>query len=137
MASKRMFYDWKVGQFVCARFSYDTGSPRQWYFAEIARIIPAKTYAETAVEVYLYSVPEMYPVEKGAELLEDLYPSLVLSREMLMFARVAAGIKPRKENRYSRTVRVLLSELCPAEPGYFLAAITEGKDFSLRQKYHH
>lgn len=137
MASKRMFYDWKVGQFACVRFTYagDEHAQKKWHFAEIAQIIMARTYAETAAEVYLYSVPEMYPVEEGTELLGELYPSLVMSREMLMLARIAAGIKPHKENRYGRTVRVLLSELCPAEPGYFLAAITEGKDFSLRQRH--
>jgi len=45
------------------------------------------------------------------------------------------GIKPRRENRYGWTVRALLSELCPAEPGYFLAAITGGKDFSLSKAF--
>jgi hypothetical protein len=133
MAPKQMFFDWKVGQFACVRHTSDQDVPLRWHFAEIARIIPARTHAETMAEVYLYSVPEVYPVEEGAELLGDLYPSFVLSREVLMLSRIAAGIKPRLENRYSQTARVPLADLCRAEPRYFLAALTEGRDFSLKR----
>ena len=56
MAPKQMFFDWKIGQFACIRYAYggDEHAPKVWHFAEIARIIPARTHAETMAEIYLY-----------------------------------------------------------------------------------
>lgn len=132
MASKRSFIDWNVGQFACVRAAFDAKDGSKWYFAEIARIDRAKTWEETTAEVYLYSVPELYAVEDGAEILKDLFPSLIQSRETVMLARLSAGIEPKKEHRYSRTVRVRLSDLCKAEPAAFLSQLTEGRTYAPR-----
>jgi hypothetical protein len=131
MAQNKVFFDWKIGQFVCVLCVEEKYVP-MWYFAKIAKIISAKTYTETMVEVYLYSVPETYP-EWENERLADMYPSLVMSREMIMLARLKAGIKPKEENRF-KMVRVPIRDLCLAEPMHFLNRLTEGKNFSLRRK---
>jgi hypothetical protein len=137
MSSKKVLPDWKAGQVACAYCSLhmrDQYVPKEWYFVEIVKIIPAKTNAETIVEVFLYSVPETYP-EWENERLKDMYPSLVMSREMVMLARIAAGIKPHKENRFGHLVRLRLSELCPMETAHFLKQLTGERTFSARGRH--
>ncbi|MFZ2187676.1 MAG: hypothetical protein WAV46_03590 [Candidatus Moraniibacteriota bacterium] len=117
---------YKEGQFVCVLLPSAKGDiPDRWYFGRIAKIHPKKSgITEETLEVYQYGVPDTYPASDKAPLWQSLYPSVPLTHEVIMLARLAAKIVPQECDRFSRPAVVSLKDVCPARFEPFRECLT-------------
>lgn len=121
---------YREGQIVCMFVrSSNRSRTDKWYFGKIFKILPKKSgtaIEETAVEMYQYGVPETYRSDDKADQWEFHYPSVCLTREMVMLARLAAKMPLRENDRYETPVSVRMKDLCPADFYHFRERLTEG-----------
>ncbi len=114
---------YKEDQIVCVLIrSGRYNIPDKWHFGRIAKLRPVKqgTNEEPMAEVFLYGFPENFSPGKDEVRFEHLYPSVTLSREMILLSRLQARMLPKKEDQYSERVIVRVKDLCPAKDSHFL-----------------
>jgi len=118
---------WKVGEKVCFLLEIDKKSgKRRWFIGEVANIPAVKPHEESAVDVWIYEIPEHFSSGKKRNENQAEWSSLdplpfTLSQEAIIFSLLDSRLNITMK-KSTRTVRVECKYLCRATENDFRKA---------------